>query len=614
MSFTPGAYELYKQAIYDYYESNPTRIYEKTTKASKTNNGLVDKAIVEESLSIRDGCTGKRRQLFRINLFNTTRRMDVYGMQYENFICHDLPIIIDTVKIDNNALPNQIYLTHVLNNCDILFKQEHWLFSFEKHKLQDNNSTHICCAKSVDDNIDTEILVKGRGYGGVAAYWRQELDNSIRYIQDGNERMIVLSFNVIGTPFCFIGVYMPSENKTVMNNTKTRLCNWKRCDKETFKNSIRESVKDMAHNYLFNTPGAVKNLSNILHTAGKDSIHNYHKSVSIKSVGKGIWNKKISEASKTSKCAFYQWKNDKTNTTTKNKMRSTRKTLRSTHRRVHASRRNSLMEKIMRSSQRDTKLFHKLVRQQRNKKTMTTDTMVFNGEEQCENEQLLNGWKGHFEKLYKHSETDIQKLNCEKLNLVILQNDIIKELETNKNEKIENTNQEEVQNILKKLKSGKSHGPDGLSAEHFKYMPDELLPFLIDIINSVFEDKEYLVRINYILKTTGELQLQTSCLPTQTANTATYVMLGMKPIQAVVDRILLTFSGGIFQDKCSIEFKIIERHVVMAKEQSNSFINRLRTVLAKYELPKAEKLIETAPTKMKWKTTVKHAIGKFWEA
>ncbi|CAC5366820.1 unnamed protein product [Mytilus coruscus] len=30
-------------------------------------------------------------------------------------------------------------------------------------------------------------------------------------------------------------------------------------------------------------------------------------------------------------------------------------------------------------------------------------------------------------------------------------------------------------------------------------------------------------------------------------------------------------------------------------------------------LIKAEKLIETAPTKMNWKTTVKHAIGKFWE-
>ncbi|CAC5421226.1 unnamed protein product [Mytilus coruscus] len=56
--------------------------------------------------------------------------------------------------------------------------------------------------------------------------------------------------------------------------------------------------------------------------------------------------------------------------------------------------------------------------------------------------------------------------------------------------KIENTNQEEVQNILSKLKSGKSHGPNGLSADHFKYMPDELLPFLIDIINSVFEDKD----------------------------------------------------------------------------------------------------------------------------
>lgn len=43
---------------------------------------------------------------------------------------------------------------------------------------------------------------------------------------------------------------------------------------------------------------------------------------------------------------------------------------------------------------------------------------------------------------------------------------------------------------MSNLKSGKNQEPDGLSAEHFKYMPDELLPLLIDIINSVFKDKD----------------------------------------------------------------------------------------------------------------------------
>lgn len=74
--------------------------------------------------------------------------------------------------------------------------------------------------------IDTEIFVKGRGYGGVAIYWWKELDNSTRYIQDGNER-IALSFNVIGTPFCSVGYTCHLEIKTVMNNTQTRLCKWK---------------------------------------------------------------------------------------------------------------------------------------------------------------------------------------------------------------------------------------------------------------------------------------------------------------------------------------------------------------------------------------------------
>lgn len=81
-------------------------------------------------------------------------------------------------------------MTYVLNNCDILFIHEHWLFSFDKYKLQDTNSTHICCAKYVDDNIDTEIFVKGREYVGVAVYWKKEHDKYMRYIQDGNERIV----------------------------------------------------------------------------------------------------------------------------------------------------------------------------------------------------------------------------------------------------------------------------------------------------------------------------------------------------------------------------------------------------------------------------------------
>jgi hypothetical protein len=43
---------------------------------------------------------------------------------------------------------------------------------------------------------------------------------------------------------------------------------------------------------------------------------------------------------------------------------------------------------------------------------------------------------------------------------------------------------------VRKLKTGKSPGPDGISAEHLKHMPSELIPYLINIINLIFMEKD----------------------------------------------------------------------------------------------------------------------------
>lgn len=37
LTFTPGAFELYKHAIYEYYCNSATKTYEKIAKSSRTN-------------------------------------------------------------------------------------------------------------------------------------------------------------------------------------------------------------------------------------------------------------------------------------------------------------------------------------------------------------------------------------------------------------------------------------------------------------------------------------------------------------------------------------------------------------------------------------------------
>lgn len=82
---------------------------------------------------------------------------------------------------------------------------------------------HEVEAKSVDDNIDTSDIICGRGYGGVATFWRKDIDNAVKYMPDGNERIIVLTVNTKEHPICLINVYMPSGNENCDEKYKDML-------------------------------------------------------------------------------------------------------------------------------------------------------------------------------------------------------------------------------------------------------------------------------------------------------------------------------------------------------------------------------------------------------
>ena len=77
-----------------------------------------------------------------------------------------------------------------------------------------------------------------------------------------------------------------------------------------------------------------------------------------------------------------------------------------------------------------------------------------------------------------------------RLKLVSIQNDIIEQMESEKNCHIDKTTTEEVLKAISKLNTGKAPGSDGLSAEHFRNAPDEFIPTLVDVINQIFLEKE----------------------------------------------------------------------------------------------------------------------------
>ena len=89
--------------------------------------------------------------------------------------------------------------------------QEHWLFTFEKGKLEEFALSHnySCLIKCVDENDPISARQRIRGWGGSALLWKKEFDQYIVPIEDGNERICGILVNV-DSPLCILGVYMPT--------------------------------------------------------------------------------------------------------------------------------------------------------------------------------------------------------------------------------------------------------------------------------------------------------------------------------------------------------------------------------------------------------------------
>ena len=100
--------------------------------------------------------------------------------------------------------------------ADIICLQEHWLYKFEKERLQDLlprwKGQHIRC---FDENLLLPNTHRPGGRGGVATLWKEHLSPYANSQEDdGNERIIVTTFNIPSFPLCVINCYLPSGNST----------------------------------------------------------------------------------------------------------------------------------------------------------------------------------------------------------------------------------------------------------------------------------------------------------------------------------------------------------------------------------------------------------------
>ena len=89
--------------------------------------------------------------------------------------------------------------------------QEHWLYQFEWHKLDDILPGRKYHARSVYEyNQISNAHMSLTGYGGVATLWLPDMDPYAEQTEEGNKRILLTTFTIPDHPICIINCYLPS--------------------------------------------------------------------------------------------------------------------------------------------------------------------------------------------------------------------------------------------------------------------------------------------------------------------------------------------------------------------------------------------------------------------
>ena len=100
------------------------------------------------------------------------------------------------------------YVKKIMTSCDVLFLQEHWLFTenvpFFVEKI---GNVNVHATSGMDE---TQLLI-GRPYGGCAILWKKSLNCVFSPIDTGNKRIVAgaLSFHNVKILLC--NIYMPCD-------------------------------------------------------------------------------------------------------------------------------------------------------------------------------------------------------------------------------------------------------------------------------------------------------------------------------------------------------------------------------------------------------------------
>ncbi|CAC5357508.1 unnamed protein product [Mytilus coruscus] len=101
-------------------------------------------------------------------------------------------------------------------------------------------------------------------------------------------------------------------------------------------------------------------------------------------------------------------------------------------------------------------------------------------------------------------------------------------------------------------------------------------------------------------------------MPARTATGAVYLILGALTIEAEIHKRQLSFLYNIVSCDNSTILDLVDRQLIMNMDNQQSFFCKVAGTLAMYDLPSIDSLKQQPPSKLKWKSSVKMALQKYW--
>ena len=148
--------------------------------------------------------------------------------------------------------------------------------------------------------------------------------------------------------------------------------------------------------------------------------------------------------------------------------------------------RETLYKEIMEAEKEDQQLFYKLVNKQRKTPQQSTNAIITEGIERTTPDEILGGWKLHFQKLATPNNENLS--TDTKLEEQTIMNDLlIQQVCSDINEPIIPISHEEVKNAINQLKKNKAPDAYGITAEHLQLAQETLIPLLTSMVNKTIE-------------------------------------------------------------------------------------------------------------------------------